>query len=38
MVESTRVTGNNVDMVDLVDQGMEGWTPNKGKMDSTKRI
>ena len=37
MVKSTRVTRNHGEMVDSVDQEREGWTPDKGKMDLTKR-
>ena len=37
MAESTRVTENHVEMVDLVDRGRDGWTPDNGKMESIKR-
>ena len=37
MVESTRVTGNHVEIVDLIDRGRDRWRLEKGEMDSTKR-
>ena len=37
VAESTRVIGNYLEMVDSVDRERDGWTLDKGKMDSTKR-
>ena len=37
MAESIRVTRNHVEMVDSIDRGRDGWTLDKGNMDSTKQ-
>ena len=34
MAESIRVTRNHVEMVDSLDRGRDGWTLDKGNMDS----
>ena len=37
LAELTRVVGNHVVMVNLLDLGREGLTQDKGNMDSTKQ-
>ena len=37
VAESIRVIGNYLEMVDSVERGRDGWTLDKGEMDSTKR-